>query len=291
MSGPGDMNPTDSGFAGDSGVLDTHAFEFGLHALSSRRAGEGRRLGVPVVYREELDSTNAHAAHLADSGATHGTLVVAGRQTAGRGRRGRTWESPEGGNLYLSLILRPKLTASRAFEFTLLSAVALAEALEACGVETSIKWPNDVEIDGLKVAGILSELATNPDGSIRWVILGIGVNVNVSPDAFPPEVRTRATSLLASCGRRFSLVSVVEALLDRLEYWVARHATDGFSPVLERWRERTSTLGAPVRAQVDGRVIEGIAEDLDDTGALLVRVDGGAIERIVAGEVVTLRKQ
>lgn len=266
-------------------------YAFSLHAICAKRAADRRRLGHPLTHRAEVDSTNALARSLAESGATDGSLVVADRQTAGRGRRGRTWSSPEGGNVYLSLVLRPNLSADHAFEFTLLTAVALSEALEKCGASSAIKWPNDVEVDGRKVAGILSELATNPDGTIRYVILGVGVNVNVPPDALPDDVRARATSLQSALGHTVPPQQVIEALLDRLEHWLYRHATEGFAPILETWRHRSSTLGSFVRAQVDGRAIDGVAQDVDETGALLVSQADGTVERIVAGEVITLRRQ
>lgn len=249
-----------------------------------------RAIARPLVFRDALDSTSTLARELADAGAEHGTTILAARQTAGRGRRGRTWSGLPGDQLFTSIVLRPMLPIDRVFELTLVAAVAVADALVACGADPRIKWPNDLELDGRKVAGILADLATAPDGSMQHLVLGIGVNVAGQPTDFPEEFRDRATSLEAALGRPVPAARVAAEVYASLERWLERHAAAGLAPVLDAWRARSSTLGSTVRATLDGREVTGIAEQLDDTGALLIRSGSGAVIRIVSGEVVTLRR-
>src|SRR5512145_2072069 len=152
-------------------------------------------LGQVVHWYEELGSTNDRAKELADEGAEHGEVVVAEAQTAGRGRRGRSWASPARRNLYFSVVLRPELPPTRAAEITLVASVAICDALRQAGVEAGIKWPNDLLASGRKIAGILTELAAEPE-QVQWVVLGVGVNVNARREDFPEELRGEATSLL-----------------------------------------------------------------------------------------------
>ncbi len=244
-------------------------------------------LGCEVLAFDELPSTNEEAMRLGRAGARHGTIVVAERQTAGKGRRGRSWSSPPGVNLHLSAILRPELPAARAPELTLVAAVALCETLREAGVEARIKWPNDVEASGRKLAGILTELHADGD-RVGFVVLGLGVNLNVAVADLPEELHGIATSARELRGEPVPRALFCAALLTRLETWLDTHDLSGFEPVLARWRELSSTLGRPVRVSEADRVVEGVAEDVAPDGALLVRTAAG-VERVVAGDVVTLR--
>jgi BirA family biotin operon repressor/biotin-[acetyl-CoA-carboxylase] ligase len=244
-------------------------------------------LGQTVHWYEELGSTNDRAKELAEEGAEHGEVVIAESQTAGRGRRGRTWASPPRRNLYFSAVLRPELPPARAPELTLVGAVALCDALRAAGVEAGIKWPNDVLASGRKIAGILTELAAEPD-RVHWVVLGAGVNVNARREDFPEELRDEATSILVERGQAAPRALFAAACFTALEGWLDRHAEDGFGPVRDAWRARSVTLGRAVTVLADGREVRGTAEDIDDAGALLVRTDAG-LERILAGDVTHLR--
>ena len=250
----------------------------------------GVRIGRPLVYREECPSTNDLAKEEGEAGAPHGLAVVTRRQTRGRGRRGRSWLTLTGDNLYASVLLRPELPVERIYELTMVAGVALAEALETCGVAARMKWPNDLEIDDRKVAGILAELATDAEGAVQFVVLGVGVNVISQPDAFPDEIRSRATSVSAHTDRRVSVAQVAAAFFEELDEWLVLHRSMGFEMVLDTWRARSSMLGAEVRALVDGQAIAGVAEELDTSGALLVRDAAGKLHRIVAGEITTLRR-
>lgn len=244
-------------------------------------------LGQVLHWYEELGSTSDRAKELADEGAEHGEVVVAEAQTAGRGRRGRTWVSPPRKNLYFSVILRPDLPPSRAPELTLVGSLALCDALRQAGVAAAIKWPNDVLASGKKIAGILTELAAEPE-RVHWVVLGAGVNVNARAEDFPEELRGEATSVLLERGHPAPRALLAAACFTALEGWIDRHAEEGFGVVREAWRERSATLGREVVVKGDGREIVGTAEDIDEAGALLVRTPAG-LERILAGDVKLLR--
>lgn len=245
-------------------------------------------LGQVIHFHPSLPSTNATAFRLASDGAEHGEVVVTEQQTAGRGRRGRTWVSPAGLNLYCSAILRPELPPQRAAELTLVAAVALAESLHEAGADARIKWPNDVQLGGRKVAGILTELSAEPE-RVHFVILGIGVNLNAGPEDFPPEVASTATSLSMALGRPVNRALFTASLWNRLEEWLDRHLEDGFEAVRLRWKELSSTLGQEVLVRTDRTELRGVAEDIDEAGALLVRTGEGALERVLAGDVEQLR--
>jgi len=244
-------------------------------------------LGQVLHWYEELGSTSDRAKELADEGADHGTVVVAEAQTAGRGRRGRIWASPPRRNLYFSVVLRPELPPARAAELTLVASIALCDALRQAGVQAGIKWPNDLLASGRKIAGILTELAAEPD-RVQWVVVGAGVNVNARAEDFPEELRAGATSVLLERGQAAPRALLAAACFTALEEWLDRHAEEGFGPVREAWRERSVTLGREVIVKADGREIAGTAEDIDESGALLVRSRAG-VERILSGDVQLLR--
>lgn len=247
-----------------------------------------RWLGRVLHVHEVLPSTNESAFLLAQQGAPHGTVVLAEQQTAGRGRRGRSWVSPPGLNLYFSAVLRPELPPTRAPELTLVAAVALAESLREAGAPAAIKWPNDVQLEGRKVAGILTELSASSE-HVHFIVLGMGVNVNAGPEHFPPELAALATSLAQALGRPVPRAAFAAALWERLEAWLERHQAGGFEPVLARWRQLSSTLGQPVRVRTDRQELVGVAEGVDASGALLLRTAGGTLERVLAGDVEQLR--
>lgn len=242
-------------------------------------------LGRRIHHFDELESTNDEAHRLAEQGALHGEVVTAESQTRGRGRRGRSWVAPAGKSLAMSIILRPTLAPSRAPEITLVAAVAVAEAARELGATaTRIKWPNDLDCRGRKLAGLLAELRAEGD-RVRHIVLGIGFNVSLHPGDFPEELRSSATSLLMESGEKKPRPVVCAAILEHLEEWLSLHETEGFAPVAERWRELSSTLGHRVRVSAEGGSFEGDAVDLGEDGALLVRGEGGGIVRVMAADV------
>lgn len=258
-----------------------------LTALEILPLLETEDLGRTVHAFDTLPSTSELAFKLAGEGAEHGELVIAEAQTAGRGRRGRSWASPAGKNLYASLVLRPELPPQRAPELTLLAAVAVAEALRGEGVEASIKWPNDLQVGGKKIAGILTELSAESD-RVHFVVLGLGVNLNAAPSDFPPDVADLATSVMRVAGHRVDRAAFVARLMKLLEQWLGLHAAEGFGPVRARWRALASTLGLEVLVKAERRELRGVAEDIDLDGALLLRTEDG-VERVLAGDVEQIR--
>ena len=239
-----------------------------------RAALDTRQLGRSLTCLDETGSTSDVAHRLGSEGLAHGHVVIADRQTSGRGRRGRGWVSPPGANLYASILLRPQLEPRHAPELTLVAAVAFCEALRDLGAPVVIKWPNDLQIEGRKVG---------------FVVLGVGVNVNLNPEELPPELSAVATSLKEALGRELDRAQVLSAMLSRLERWLEVHAREGFEPVRARWSELSSTLGARVRVNLESQSMEGEAVGLDLDGALLLREDSGEVRRIVAGDVENLR--
>jgi BirA family biotin operon repressor/biotin-[acetyl-CoA-carboxylase] ligase len=246
-----------------------------------------RELGRTVHHFESVDSTNRAACELALEGASHGEVVIAEAQTAGKGRRGRSWASPGGKNLYCSIILRPEISPARAPELTLVAAVALAETLREAGANADIKWPNDVQLGGRKVAGILTELSADVE-RVQFVVVGLGVNLNASADDFPPEVAEVATSLKLARGSTVPRALFTAALFTRLEHWLDRWTGEGFGPVRDAWRRLSSILGKEVLVRSEQKELRGVAEDIDESGALLLRI-GDVVERVLAGDVEQVR--
>jgi BirA family biotin operon repressor/biotin-[acetyl-CoA-carboxylase] ligase len=239
--------------------------------------------GDPVYYFGETASTNDIAATLAEHGASEGTTVIAARQTAGRGRLGRTWFSPEGAGLYLSLVCRNPDAAPL---LTLAGGVAVAAGVRAAsGLPVFIKWPNDVVVGDMrprKLAGILAEASTGADG-LQYVILGIGINLR--PAAYPPELAGKATSIETELGRAADSPAVLAETLAAFRELVDQLARGDRGQVLARWRALApSSRGAMVEWTTSAGDRRGISAGIDDEGALLVKV-GGRTERIISGEV------
>ncbi|HEX6956830.1 MAG TPA: biotin--[acetyl-CoA-carboxylase] ligase [Ferrovibrio sp.] len=232
---------------------------------------------------EVIDSTNEEIRRQAEAGAAEGLAVTAKRQTAGRGRRGRAWESPEG-NLFLSVLLRPATTAAEAARLSFLAAVALADALElaapALRRRLGCKWPNDVQVDGAKIAGILLESRTKPDGSLDWVVIGIGVNLAYHPTDTPYTATSLSAHGVTVAPREFA-----EWLLARLGYWYGRWQAEGFGPVREAWLRRAQGLGQPVVVRLPDGELHGRFAALDESGALLLELPDGRRRAITAGDV------
>lgn len=242
-------------------------------------------LGQRIERRGRVASTNDEAGLLARAGAPHGTVVVADEQSTGRGRYGRSWHSPPGDNLYLSVVLRPELAPERAPPITLAGGLAVAEAVNKAGVSASLKWPNDVLASGRKLAGVLTEMNTRGQ-ELEHVILGIGVNVGAT--SLPPELAPIATSLRIELGRPVDREAFLRDLLPALERWLDEFFAGGVSAISRPWSDRAVLTGSRVRADAEDGPVEGEPVGLDDEGALLVEDDAGRRHRVVYGEVARI---
>lgn len=239
--------------------------------------------GKPVVYYPETDSTNIRIRHLGDEGAPHGTLAVADRQTAGRGRRGRTWESPGGSCIYMSILLRPDLAPEKAPMLTLVMACGVAEGIMDCAdVKVQIKWPNDIIVSGKKLAGILTEMSTQVD-YINHVTVGVGINVNVQN--FPEEIQT-ATSLLSETGTQTKRAPVIAAVMKHFEenYKIFMQ-TEDMSGLMKKYSSLLVNQGREVLILEKDAEYKAYAEGINQKGELVVRREDGTVENICAGEV------
>ncbi len=249
------------------------------------RLGETRVIGRQIQVFDKTTSTNDVIERLARDGVPEGAVVFAESQTQGRGRLGRTWLSPGRKGLWFSVLLRPKLRPQAATQLTVVSATALRRAIqEQTGLEAAIKWPNDILIRGRKVAGILTELNAELD-RVKYLILGIGVDVSLTAGDFPAELRRVATSLEAEAGRPIDRADLATAILRELDHDYARLGQGRFAAVAEEWAAHCGTLGQGVIIRTGERQIRGRAESLDETGALLLRTEHGHLERIIGGDV------
>jgi BirA family biotin operon repressor/biotin-[acetyl-CoA-carboxylase] ligase len=234
-----------------------------------------------LIAVEETGSTNDDAIGMARSGAAHGTLVWARRQTRGRGRRGRAWASPEG-NLHVSIVLRPGTEARRAGEIAFVAGLAVADACLALAPEADIrcKWPNDVLAGGRKIGGLLIESSFRGT-AVDWIVAGIGLNLAVHPD----DAEFPATHLAFHAGRPVTaaqgLNALARAFAARYEAWRA----DGFGPIREAWLARAAGVGRPIRVRLEHGEIDGVFAGIEDDGALRLGLRDGAVRRITAGDV------
>jgi BirA family biotin operon repressor/biotin-[acetyl-CoA-carboxylase] ligase len=243
-------------------------------------------LVAPSVARQlylfgQVSSTNAALRQLAVSGAAEGTVVLTETQTAGRGRMGQPWFSPAGVNLYASVLFRSSLTLAQAQIFSLVAGLALSDAVAKSGATPAIKWPNDVLVDGRKIGGSLAECSER-NGKIEYLILGVGANLNVEPDALRAALGSAAdaaTSLCGATGRTVDRSAFAAAYLNALEAWTCRFRTEGPSAVLAGWRDRDILTGRRVEIRGRGRPFIGRVSGLDEQGHLVVR--GGLGERHV----------
>ena len=226
-------------------------------------------------------STNDVAREQGRKGEPGGFVVAAARQTAGRGRLGRRWESASGRGLYVSILLRPELPSGETSRLTILSSVAAVDAVEAVsGLRPQIKWPNDLMVRGRKLGGLLIETETTGP-NLAFAVIGIGLNVNHAEDDFPPEIRSLATSLFLATGQLHRRADLLVALLQAFERRLARP----FAEVREAWTSSSLTLGQRVELTTARGRHHGQAMGLDDSGALLLRSDSGEVETITAGDM------
>ena len=242
-------------------------------------------IGKRIHHFETLDSTNSKAYELALNGAEEGEVVIAESQEKGKGRLGRQWFSPPFLNIYVSLILRPKIPPHQASLVTLMAAVATADAIRNfSGLLPLIKWPNDILLRGRKVAGLLNEIHSEVD-RIHFVILGIGVNLNMDEKMFSKEIRNIATSLKIETGQTVSRKDFLQSLFLELERWYAMFSGRSNGVILRAWRDRAHIKGKQVKVTSFGETLVGRTIDVDSDGALILQTEDGIRKRVVAGDV------
>ena len=247
-----------------------------------------RTLGRTLHVKTQTTSTNDDGKQLVQEGASQGTVVLAEQQHQGRGRQGRSFASPAGVGIYMSLLLRPEIEISRLPQLTLVAAVATADAIaEVSALSVELKWPNDVMIGNKKAGGILTESVFHPDHS-PVAIVGIGINVNTALEQFPSELRRQVTSLALAAGRFVSRLSLIAAILNRLEPLYHAFQQQGLAPILPHWLRYGRIVGKSVRCSTERGVEEGVVLGLDEDGALLVRGSDDSRLRVVSGEAVLL---
>ena len=244
-----------------------------------------------IVHYDETDSTNNRAAAAAEAGEPSGTLFTADLQTAGKGRRGRSWVAAKGASIAMSLLLRPSFEAQKASQMTLLSAMAVTESVQralaqACGEyapECQIKWPNDVLIRDKKICGILTEMHSKPDGSY-YVVIGIGMNVNLTE--FAPELQDKATSLLLETGKKFDRDMLIRYFGESFWHFYTSYETKGdLSEITDDYDRMLVSRNRRVRIEGTEAKMIGTALGINKDGELLVKTDDGQITAVRSGEV------
>ena len=232
---------------------------------------------------DDTDSTNVECRKMAERGSAEGLIVQALSQSSGRGRRGRSWSSPKG-NLYFSMLIKPKCIVSKALEISFVSAIAMCDALGALlppMVEVRVKWPNDILINQRKCCGFLLESSSESSGDVKWVIIGAGVNV----ESFPKDVEYPATSLSFEGSKNLALRDVLLSFLRHFKRWKNVWEEEGFSPIREAWMERSIGMGQRVTAKLVEESYTGIFSDLNADGSLVMITDDGGKVVITSGDI------
>ena len=238
-----------------------------------------------LLWFDSIDSTNTRARELARQGAPHGTVLIADHQTGGRGRRGRSFHSPAGSGIYMSVILRPHCTPQQIMHLTCAAAVAMCDAVEsAVGFRPGIKWTNDLVCGKRKIAGVLTELGFDNRGNVDFAVIGIGINCCQQEADFPEDIRSIAGSLTSISGQSIDRAVVAAAMMDAL-YRMDAELLTGKAHILNRYRKDCITLGKEISLVRGEEIRHGTALDIDDAGALIVRFPDGTAEAVNSGEV------
>lgn len=240
--------------------------------------------GKNVIYYDETDSTNNRAKEGGNNKEPHGTLFVADMQMAGKGRRGRIWKSPSGSSIYMTILLYPDIPPVKAPQLTLIMAIAVAEGIrEVTGLETKIKWPNDIVVNGKKICGILTEMSTEID-YINHVVIGIGINVNM--ESFPEDIAKTATSLRIEAGKEFRRFELIAAIMEHFEKaYEAVCEAGSLEPIMEDYNRLLVNCGRRVRVLEPEHEYDALALGIDKTGELQVECEDGSRKSVFAGEV------
>jgi BirA family biotin operon repressor/biotin-[acetyl-CoA-carboxylase] ligase len=241
-------------------------------------------IGSKIILVNEVDSTNELAKSHVEKGSSEGTVFLAESQTKGKGRLGRTWHSPPGSGIYLSVLLNPDIPVIQLSPLTLMTGVAVAKGINSFQpLSVDLKWPNDILLNGKKLGGILCELV--PVKEKFWVVLGIGVNVNHEKDHFSPDLHGIATSLNLESEKCFDRALLIISILKSLDQNYHSYLTNGIKTTINDWVKLTKMFGKSVRITHGGQMIEGVALGLDDQGSIILRLENGEEKSFKSGEV------
>jgi len=244
-------------------------------------------MGKGLHYFNEVNSTNEKANELA-ANVEEGTVIIAEKQKKGIGRFGREWISPEGG-VYVSVILKPKVSPIDASKMTLIAGIAVAKVIRKLGLDAKLKWPNDVLIHGKKVGGILTSISTK-EGKIDYIIVGIGINANIDiSSTFPKELQKSVTSLKEEFKKEVSMEKITEDILYEIEIIYETFKEGKFAYLLNEWKRLSNTIGKKVKIKTRAEVIEGEAIGINRGGELIMKLEDGSVREIIAGECTHLR--
>ncbi len=247
-------------------------------------------IGHDIHYFKEVDSTNDVAKYLAEEGAEEGTIVIAEIQNRGKGRRGKTWISPPGG-VWMSIILRPDIPPFNAPQLTLVTGVAVAETLKKeCNLDVGIKWPNDILIGNKKVCGILTEVNASIE-KVNYVVVGIGIDMNVDVPLFPPDLQKGATSLKNELDTEINGAILVQKFLLEFETIYNEFKAGKFPEILKEWRSLSKTIGNNVEVRTRGKTIRGEAVGINKEGILILELEDGSLRKIISGECLHINNQ
>jgi BirA family biotin operon repressor/biotin-[acetyl-CoA-carboxylase] ligase len=256
-----------------------------IDAVKSEIKGD---IGKEILFYDTVGSTNTVALELAE-GTEEGAVVISDSQEKGRGRLGRSWVSPPGLNIYMSIILRPRIEPEHVTLITILSAVACTHALrKTTGLAITVKWPNDLMVSDRKLGGILTEIKTTRK-EIVLAVIGIGINVNMEAGDFPEQIRMMATSVKNETGKSFTREPIVLEILNETDRWYKVLHAGQKKEIISEWQRLTSTLGKQVLVTAGQETYYGLAEAIDDGGMLLVRLPTGETKRINSGDLTVLK--
>lgn len=257
-----------------------------LFSYEIREGLKTELIGSHIDFLEQVDSTNLHAKRTAEQGFIDGTVIIADEQLKGKGRLGRTWTSPKGKGIWMSIMLKPCINPSQAAKVTLLTACAVNKTIfETCGIDAKIKWPNDIVCNGKKLCGILTEMSAELD-EIHYLIVGIGINVNLEKEDLPEELHSTATSIRIEKGANVSRKDLVKSILYNFEvYYKEFLQTESIRTFIAEYREKSAVIDREVNIISSSAKLKGKVLDISEEGQLIVKLEDGTIKEIISGEV------
>lgn len=247
---------------------------------------ETKFVGSNIIFLEKVDSTNLYAKRMSEQNFLDGTVIIADEQQKGKGRLGRTWVSPKGKGIWMTIMLKPNINPSQAAKVTLLTACAVNSAiLHTCDIDTKIKWPNDIIYKGKKLCGILTEMSAELD-EINYLIIGIGINVNLDKTELPVELKSTATSIKIEKGINVLRKSLVKSILNKFEvYYKEFLKTGSISQFISEYKEQSAVIGREVNIISSNTQHKGKVLNISEEGQLIIQLEDGTIKEIISGEV------